>query len=234
MDQQRTVIAWDLINALVLKDGKPVLIDTVCRACAETFGAQGVGVALTSELFSYEPICVTGETGQRLVDLQATLGEGPGLDALIERRPVLVSELAGENAASRWPIFAPAAVDVGARSMYVFPLMLGAITVGVLEISRGAPGRLTRQETAEALAFADAALLIQTHQLVARAEPAAVELGQVERWAEVHQATGMLAAQMDTDLTTAFVRLRAYAYAEGRGLREVSRDVLARILRFKP
>ncbi|MFC6083652.1 GAF and ANTAR domain-containing protein [Sphaerisporangium aureirubrum] len=232
---QRTVFVWGLINAKVREDDKSVSIDTICGACADALVAQGVGVALTSKLISYEPVCAAGATAQRLADLQATLGEGPSMDALNERRPVLVSDLDEAGAVSRWPIFAPAAVTAGVRSMHVFPMLLGAITVGVMEISRAAPGGLTQQETGDALVFADAALLVQTHQVAGLgAEPADVELGQVDRWAEVHQATGMVAVQMDTDLTTAFVRLRAHAYVAGRSLRDVSHDVLANILRFEP
>ncbi len=54
------------------------------------------------------------------------------------------------------------------------------------------------------------------------------------RWAEVHQATGMVSVQLDSDLTVAFLRLRAHAYLTGRRLSQVAGDVVERRLGFEP
>lgn len=48
--------------------------------------------------------------------------------------------------------------------------------------------------------------------------------------AEIHQATGMVVAQLGVGAADAFARLRAYAFAHDRLLVEVSRDVVARRL----
>ncbi len=50
--------------------------------------------------------------------------------------------------------------------------------------------------------------------------------------AEVHQATGMILAQLDVPVQDAFVRLRAHAFAARRPLADVARDVVARRLVF--
>jgi len=50
--------------------------------------------------------------------------------------------------------------------------------------------------------------------------------------AEVHQATGMILAQLGIPAQDAFVCLRAYAFAHRRPLGEVARDVVARRLVF--
>jgi AmiR/NasT family two-component response regulator len=47
---------------------------------------------------------------------------------------------------------------------------------------------------------------------------------------EVHQAQGMLTVQLGVDLEEAMIRLRAHAFAHGRSLGLVARDVLAGIL----
>jgi len=54
------------------------------------------------------------------------------------------------------------------------------------------------------------------------------------RWVEVHQATGMVSVQLGSDLTVAFLRLRAHAYLTGRRLSQVAREVVERRLRFDP
>jgi ANTAR domain len=48
----------------------------------------------------------------------------------------------------------------------------------------------------------------------------------------VHQATGMVAAQLDIDMAAALVRLRARAYAEGIPLVQVATEVVNRERRF--
>jgi hypothetical protein len=48
----------------------------------------------------------------------------------------------------------------------------------------------------------------------------------------VHQASGMVAAQLDVSIGQALIRLRAYAFGNDRPLSEVANDVVARKLRF--
>ena len=48
----------------------------------------------------------------------------------------------------------------------------------------------------------------------------------------VHQATGMIAAQLDIAVAEALVRLRSHAYAEGRPIDDIAARVVARTLRF--
>jgi AmiR/NasT family two-component response regulator len=50
--------------------------------------------------------------------------------------------------------------------------------------------------------------------------------------AEIHQATGMVLAQLGISARDALARLRAYAFAEQRLLSDVARDVVSRRLRF--
>jgi AmiR/NasT family two-component response regulator len=48
----------------------------------------------------------------------------------------------------------------------------------------------------------------------------------------VHQATGMVMVQLDSDINAAFAALRARAYQEDRTLQDLARDVLERRVRF--
>lgn len=237
MDRRGSAAVWAAINDHARAEGEPVSIDAVCLIGARTLGAEGVSVALKGRPMSYEPVCASGPGAYRLMDLQVTLAEGPGRDALGQDRPVLVGDLAEDGTRRRWPMFAPAAVHEGVRAISAFPLLLGAISVGVLEVSRAQEGWLTPQQSADALVFADAALLVQVQQLAScdvAGESKELRWGTTERWAQVHQATGMVAVQSGTDLSSAFVRLRARAFADERSLLEVARDVVARRLRFEP
>jgi hypothetical protein len=48
----------------------------------------------------------------------------------------------------------------------------------------------------------------------------------------VHQASGMVAVQLDVNVGEALIRLRAYAFGHDRPLAEVAKDIVARRLRF--
>jgi len=48
----------------------------------------------------------------------------------------------------------------------------------------------------------------------------------------VHQAAGMVAAQLGVSVREALVRLRAYAFGNDRALADVGKEVVARELRF--
>ena len=169
-----------------------------------------------------------------LEDLQFTLGEGPNRDAAVTGAPVLTPDLAG--ALVRWPVFAPAAMDLGARALFAFPLRIGVISVGTMLAHRNAPGALTGGQVADALALADAVTLALLHRQWSAAEdtgqPGPGWAQPVTHRAEVHQATGMVSVQLGVGLAEALVRLRARAWAEDRLLADVAADVVARRLRF--
>jgi hypothetical protein len=136
----------------------------------------------------------------------------------------------------RWPAFAPAAVAVGVSAVFAFPLVMGAISVGALEIHRSREATLSAAELTEGLLFADAALPRVLDHLSGPGTVESTELPSSEfeyRWAEVHQATGMVSVQLGSDLTVAFLRLRAHAYLTGRRLSHVASDVVERRLRFE-
>ena len=50
----------------------------------------------------------------------------------------------------------------------------------------------------------------------------------------VHQASGMVAAQLGISVGQALIRLGAYAFGSERSVTEVAQDVVARALRFDP
>jgi hypothetical protein len=184
---------------------------------------------------------VTDEVGRRLAELQLTFGEGPLLDASVTGGPVLASDLADAESASRWPAFAPAASAAGAAAVFAFPLVIGAIRAGVLGLYRTRPGPLSDFQLGDALVFADTATMLlldaqdgATGGAARGAGPGGQPAGLAARRAEVDQATGMLTEQLGVSVTDAFVRLRAYAYVNDIQLADVARDIVARRLRLFP
>jgi hypothetical protein len=217
--------------------GDPVSVAHVCAAAVPGLGVDGAGVTVMASLTMQETVHATDPVATSLAELQLTLGQGPGLDAFIHGGPVLVADLRLAQYLARWPVFTPAALGIGAHTVFALPLQIGAIRLGVLNLYRARPGGLRGDELADALAFADAAgtiLLTAAGGLPEAAELAwQLDDGSAHQ-AQVHQATGMIIAQLGIDAAAAFARLRAYAYAHDRRLGDVARDVVARRLRFDP
>jgi hypothetical protein len=128
----------------------------------------------------------------------------------------------------RWPVFTPAALELGVRALFAAPLQIGVIRIGVLLAQRDAPGVMDDRMLTDMLAFAGAA----TEALLG---PAGA--GPDPQWlsgyrAEVHQATGMISAQLHVTQAEALIRMRAYAFTQRRALSDVAADVVGRRLRF--
>ncbi len=138
----------------------------------------------------------------------------------------------------RWPAFTSAARQLGAEAVFAFPLIAGVIRAGVLGLYRGSPGPLSHRQLGDLLILADVAtvmLLESAHGDIGDGDGEG--LGGQSRdlalhRAEIDQATGMLTVQLGVPAAEAFVRLRAYAYAQDRRLADVAGDIVARRLRL--
>jgi hypothetical protein len=239
---------WALIAGQAAADGGAVSVARVCGACVRATGTDGGVLALATSSDRRAVAHATDEVAAGLDDLQFSVGEGPCVDAFAGGRPVLVGEVGSAEAAARWPVYAPAAWAAGAGAVFAFPLQVGAIRVGTLEMYRAAAGSLSGEQLSDALAFCDAALSVV---LTATHPPPLPGTGGVdggqghlsfdgpvdglgEGRAQVYQATGMVAVQLGSGLGEALVRLRARAFTSGLPLAEVARLVVDRTLRFSP
>jgi ANTAR domain len=228
--------AWGSINACARREGLPVSIRHVCIACVQAVAADGAGLSMARGVRLSEPVFATDPRSDQLEELQFTLGEGPSIEALSDCGVVLVTDLSSVGSAGRWPTFAAAAVRDGVRAMFSVPVQAGAARLGVLNLYRDRTGPLTGDELADALTYADAALVLALDRR-GGISPRMQEFFDAEftrRRAEVHQAAGMVTVQMGVTVTDALARLRAYAYAHDRRLADVATDVVARRLRLDP
>jgi hypothetical protein len=169
----------------------------------------------------------------RIEELQYTLGEGPGLDAYCQDRPVLEPDLA-DPATPRWFGFAGPAVEAGVRAVFGFPLQVGSVRLGALNLYCDRPGPLSDEQYADALVMADVAaraVLVMQAGAPPGALAAELEAGADFQYV-VHQAAGMVSAQLDASVGQALIRLRAYAFGHDRRLVHVAQDVVSRRLRF--
>jgi hypothetical protein len=194
---------------------------------------SGAGIMLMSGDVPRGSVCTTDDVSAVIEDLQYSLGEGPCVDAYNGDHPVLEPDLAHPTE-PRWAAFTAPALDAGARAVFGFPLRVGAVRLGALNLYCDRSGPLSEDQHADALVMADvAAQAVLAMQAGAPPGELAAELeaGADFRYV-VHQASGMVSAQLDVSVGVALIRLRAYAFANDRPLNQVAEDVVARELRF--
>lgn len=137
-------------------------------------------------------------------------------------------------APSRWPGLAGALVAAGVAAVFAFPLRAGGTVLGSLTGHRATPGPLTSVQLGDALSLAGTAARAATAGTALPDGPAALVLEEPELlFAEVHQATGMLSAQLHVPCAQALALLRGHAFAHACPLLAVARDVLGHRLRLR-
>src|SRR5690348_7652827 len=205
----------------------------LCAVFPQMAGVTGAGVMLMSGDVPRGSLCTTDDVSQVIEDLQYTLGEGPCVDAYQQDRVVAEPDLA-DSVTRRWLAFTPPALQAGARAVFGFPLRVGTVRLGALNLYRDCSGPLSGERHADALVIADvAARWVLEAQAGAPFDTVAEEL---EAGADfhyvVHNAAGMVSVQQGISVTEALIRLRAYAFSNDRLLADVAEDVVARRLRL--
>lgn len=235
----RWIRAQQLIAAQSGPAGRPGNVaDTlrrICRAATYALSACGTGISVMTSPGTWGFAVASDSARQRLAELQFMLGEGPCLEAIATGRPVLIADV-DDGAASRWPMYVSAVQQHGVRSVFAFPLRTGATSFGVMNVFRTRAGQMTQEDIAQSLTFVEIArttLLDGQHDAADGAVPEGFDDASAYH-AEVFQAQGMVMVQLGVSLDDALARLRAHAYAEGRPLADVARDVVNRTLGFDP
>src|SRR6202034_4375082 len=174
-----------------LSSGDPRSSRRLCEVGADVIAVSGAGVMLMSGDLPHGSVCTTDAVSSLIEELQYTLGEGPCVDAFRQERPILEPDLIHPTT-PRWFGFAPPAIEAGAQAVFGFPLQVGAIRLGALNLYRDRPGRLTDEQHADGLVLGDiaaSAILV----LQANAPPgqlaAELEAGSDFQFV-VHQASG--------------------------------------------
>lgn len=206
-----------------VRDSRPGEIPArLCAVAVEVLPVTGATVSLRADGLPLR-LTATDDRAARLADVQATLGEGPGHSAGVSGTAVLANDLTSGRDARRWPVFAQEATAVGVGAVYALPLGSGRICVGTLDLCRDTVGVLNPGELRTAgcvarlvtMSLTDLSRRARLDQLVADHD-------------EIHQAAGMVMAQLGIGADEALARLRAHAFAQGRTVLAVAREVLGR------
>lgn len=208
----------------------------LCTAIAEALDLDAVALSLIFDGVTVGTFGASTGSARMYNEVQFTLGEGPGLDAVKGRTVVAAPDLGAD---ARWPAYAQAMLSHRVHAVYSVPVVVAAQYVGTLDLFRRAAGPMGREDLVGALIAAELAALpvldlLGENLAAASDDPDCdvwTELGALTR-IEVNRATGMLVAQLNIGPAEALARLRAHAYATDRSATDVASDILERRLRL--
>jgi hypothetical protein len=210
-------------------NGEDSLTARLCEASRRMLEADGVAMTLNYLLESRLTVYAGGDLSATLDDLQDVVGEGPGFEAA-QTDSVVVGQF-GEHDDGRWPLLRERLMQLGFNgTVLAIPLDTSHVAeVGVLTLHR-----LARQiedlSSARFLgATVGAALLDDPEHGV----PQQVFADAWESRVLVHQATGMIVAQVGVRPDDAIALLRGQAFARGLSLTDVAGEIIDRRINFR-
>jgi GAF domain-containing protein len=211
-------------------DGPGVVgwLQRLCRTAARVLASSGVNVVVMSDSRNELTVGASGDASRRMEDLQFSPGEGPCLESVAIRRPVLTPDLADPTV--RWPVYALAAREYGVRAVFAFPLQVGMARLGALGVYRDAVGQLSPKALGQALTFAEIARRALLDALDSPRQTASLASDVLGSRFEVYQAQGMVMIQLAVGAGEAIARIRGCAFSQSRSVADVSRDIVARRL----
>jgi hypothetical protein len=205
----------------------------LCRLFVESLRITGASISVFDNGGRQSTICASDATAARLDELQFEQGSGPSWEAISGRTPVLVDDI--QTSAHISPVLGAAMHGLQVGALFAFPMVLGAATVGAVSLYCTGTGRLEPDDERHARRLVDQVTSRAVRHALRTAtdetEPAD-EISTPAMRREVHQATGMILAQLDLTATDAFIRLRSYAFLTGRPIQDVARDVVTRAINF--
>jgi GAF domain-containing protein len=209
----------ELARAMAVPRTLEQILDDVTAAAVQLVpGADAAGVLLVKRGGDFESLGDTDGLVGQLDKLQCDFGEGPCAEAALQETVVRSDDLRCE---SRWPRYAPAAVELGVLSGLSFKLYTADRTAGALNLFGFQPGVWdTDAETTGAVlaAHAAAAILARRH-----GEQLQTALSTRDR---IGQAKGIIMERYGVDDVRAFDMLRALSQESQIKLADVAQRVI--------
>jgi hypothetical protein len=201
-------------------------VSDIARPFVRFLPVSGASVSTFGAFLSAETISATDDRAGRIDELQFDLGEGPCWDALNTRRPVLETDVANS---AEWPAFTRAIQGENVGAIFAFPLSIGPLEIGAVDLYSDRPGSLTPEQQEQTVALSAIVSRILLRHAVADAAPSPTSTFSRRL---VHQATGMVLAQLDTTAEDAYLVIQARAFSDNRSMRDVAEDIIERRIRF--
>jgi GAF domain-containing protein len=192
-------------------------------------GAEGAGLTLLEENRS-DTIVSTADFVAQIDDIQYSLGQGPCLSAVADRKIVLSGSLGGDR---RWPQFGSRVARLGVHSVVSLPLITEEAVVGAMNVYAHDKNAFTADAgrlgvifaVPAAIAVQNAQVLAQTKRLASQLQAALSSRGVIER------ALGIMMSRSGGTEAEALDRLRALSQHQHEKLPVVAQSIVQEAVR---
>jgi GAF domain-containing protein len=198
------------------------LLDRLVNACVSLLGVTAAGLLLKDQKGNLAVVASSSEESRLLEIFQLQNDEGPCLDCIRTKNTAGSNDLEADR--EKWPLFVPAALEAGFRSVAALPLRLRDQTIGGLNLFHGGVHPLAADELRLAQALANVATIGILQQRSAHHSSVLAEQLQhaLNSRVVIEQAKGVLAERHNVGIDAAFDALRRYARDNNRKLGEVA------------
>ena len=192
-------------------------------------GAEGAGLTLLEENRS-DTIVATADFVARIDDIQYSLGQGPCVSAVADRKIVLSGSLGGDR---RWPQFGSRVARLGVHSVVSLPLITDEGVVGAMNVYAHDKNAFTADAgrlgelfaVPAAIAVQNAQVLAQTKRLASQLQAALSSRGVIER------ALGIMMSRSGGTEAEALDRLRTLSQNQHEKLPVVAQSIVQEAVR---
>lgn len=228
MTREQRIVATFVELADTMVDDFDVIefLHRLSERCVELLDCVEAGLLLADAAGVLRVMASSSERSDALDLLQSQNEEGPCFECYQRGRAVFSDDLGADL--GRWPVFAPAAVQKGVRSVQAVPMRVRGQTVGALNLFRSGVGRMAARDMPLAQGMADiAAIALVQERAVRESRDVVAQLqGALSSRIVIEQAKGVMAARARIGVDDAFARLRAHARDHNCRLSDVARGVI--------
>ncbi|KQR29567.1 MULTISPECIES: GAF and ANTAR domain-containing protein [Curtobacterium] len=208
--------------------------DQLSRPFALALPMGGVSISTFGELCPSETVSATDEVATRIDEIQLDLSEGPCWAALSTDAPVLETDLV-ERPNAAWPAFNEAVRSEPVGAVFAFPVAFGPFPLGAIDVYVPQPATIEDDTVRQAMTLASAVsrrVLRRALRSIADQDDALLDRSPSSRRV-VHQATGVVLAQLDISPEDAYLLLQGHAFARRTTMRRVAEEILDGTVRFE-
>ncbi len=198
----------------------------LAERCVELLDVSEAGVMLGAADGGLRHAACSSERMRVVEIFELQVEQGPCFDAYKQNTAVRCDSAV--EAETRWPQFAPNAIDAGFVAVSAIPLRLRGDVIGALNLFSNTPAALDDSEVRVAQAMADIAtigilqerLIRDSHSVVAQLE------GALESRVLIEQAKGIIAEHNKVNVDDAFTVLRTFARSQNQLLSQTARAIV--------
>ncbi|QYI98237.1 GAF and ANTAR domain-containing protein [Curtobacterium flaccumfaciens pv. flaccumfaciens] len=208
--------------------------DELSRPFALALPMGGVSISTFGDLCPSETVSATDEVATRVDEIQFDLSEGPCWAALATDAPVLETDLVQRPNAA-WPAFNDAVRSEPVGAVFAFPVTFGPFPLGAIDVYVPEPATIEDDTVRQAMTLASAVsrrVLRRALRSIADEDDALLDRSPSSRRV-VHQATGVVLAQLDISPEDAYLLLQGHAFARRTTMRRVAEEILDGTVRFE-